>query len=115
MKKGELVRAIDLLGPNSNNALGVASFWLGEAYRRIGKLEKAQKWYHSWWTNPIVHERLGLLYEQMNKPYKAAAAYRRFIEAWKNADPELQDRVEQARERLQSLTISEGEATKEVL
>ena len=53
---------------------------------------------------PAIHERLGQLYESMNKPEKAAEQYRAFIELWKNADPELQPRVTEARRRLARLT-----------
>jgi hypothetical protein len=56
-----------------------------------------------------------MLYEQMDKPEKAADAYRRFIVAWKDADPELQDRVEQARQRLEQLSVSEKGTTEEVV
>jgi hypothetical protein len=43
------------------------------------------------------------LYEEMGKPEKAVAAYERFIDAWEDADPGLQNRVETARERLVAL------------
>ncbi|MFB6099614.1 MAG: tetratricopeptide repeat protein [Salinibacter sp.] len=77
--------------------------WRGDLYRDLGKLEKAERWYRAAWTLPEVHQRLGQLYEKMGEPEKAKAAYRRFIEAWENADPELQGRVEKARRRLEAL------------
>jgi hypothetical protein len=52
---------------------------------------------------PLVHERLGRIHEQMGAPDEAQAAYRRLITAWANADPELQPRVEAARQRLRAL------------
>ncbi|HVZ48821.1 MAG TPA: hypothetical protein VG916_08565, partial [Gemmatimonadaceae bacterium] len=57
---------------------------------------------------PLIHERLGQLYETLNQPDKAAEHDRAFIEMWKNADPELQGRVRAARERLAKLTPVEG-------
>jgi hypothetical protein len=39
----------------------------------------------------------------MGKPEKARAAYDWFIEAWEDADPELQPRVERARRRVEVL------------
>ena len=53
---------------------------------------------------PAIHERLGQIYEAKGNAAKAAEHYRAFIELWKNADPELQPRVTEARRRLVSLT-----------
>ncbi|MFI5311934.1 MAG: tetratricopeptide repeat protein [Gemmatimonadales bacterium] len=53
---------------------------------------------------PAIRERLGQLYEAKGNADKAAEHYRAFIELWKNADTELQPRVNAARERLRKLT-----------
>jgi tetratricopeptide (TPR) repeat protein len=53
---------------------------------------------------PAIHERLGQLYEAQGNAGKSAEHYQKFIELWKNADPELQPRVTAARERLKKLT-----------
>ena len=53
---------------------------------------------------PAIRERLGQLYESIGKTEKAVENYRAFIELWKNADPELQARVNDARRRLARLT-----------
>jgi len=57
---------------------------------------------------PIVHQRLGDLYATIGNAAKAADQFRAFIELWKNADPELQPRVAEARRRLASLTVESG-------
>ena len=46
------------------------------------------------------HRRLGELYEASGNSRKAIPHYERFVELWKNADPELQPKVARARERL---------------
>lgn len=51
-----------------------------------------------------THERLGQLYEAKNDAGKAAEHYRTFIDLWKNADPDLQPRVTEAKRRLAKLT-----------
>jgi len=56
---------------------------------------------------PAIRERLGQLYEQMGDTAKAVANYHAFIELWKNADPELQPRVADAKRRLARLTQPE--------
>jgi tetratricopeptide (TPR) repeat protein len=79
------------------------AIWYGDLSRDRGNLTDAEGWYLAAWRQPVAHERLGQLYEQMGKPEKAAAAYERFIAAWEDADPELQPRVEKARQRLDAL------------
>ena len=51
----------------------------------------------------MAPERLGRLCEAMERPGEATVAYERFIAAWEDADPELQPRVEKARQRLDAL------------
>ena len=51
-------------------------------------------------------ERLGQLYEQKGNAAKAAEYYQQFVELWKNAEPELQPRVADARRRLAKLSAA---------
>jgi tetratricopeptide (TPR) repeat protein len=48
-------------------------------------------------------KRLGELYEQRGDRQKAYTHYARFVELWKNADPELQPRVAEVRRRMARL------------
>ena len=53
-----------------------------------------------------AYKRLGELYEARNQPgdrEKAASTLAKFVELWKDADPALQPRVREARERLARL------------
>ena len=52
----------------------------------------------------MVHERLGQLYEAKGDTAKAVTNYRTFIALWKDAEPEFQPRVAEARRRLEKLT-----------
>jgi hypothetical protein len=52
--------------------------------------------------------RRAQIYEQLGKPDKAMDFYRRFLKLWKDADPELQPFVDEARRSLDKLL--EGEA-----
>jgi tetratricopeptide (TPR) repeat protein len=47
-----------------------------------------------------THKRLGELYEAAGDLPKAAANLEKFVDLWKDADPELQPKVREARERL---------------
>jgi tetratricopeptide (TPR) repeat protein len=53
---------------------------------------------------PGVHKRLGELYEAKGQREKALAHYRIFIDLWKDADPQLQPKVTDARQRVAALT-----------
>ncbi|PYP76701.1 MAG: hypothetical protein DMD35_17805 [Gemmatimonadetes bacterium] len=53
---------------------------------------------------PVVHKRLGELYEAKGQREKALEHYRVFLDFWKDADPELQPRVTDARQRVAALT-----------
>jgi len=53
---------------------------------------------------PVVHKRLGELYEAKGQREKALEHYRVFIALWKDADPVLQPKVADARQRVAALT-----------
>jgi tetratricopeptide (TPR) repeat protein len=53
---------------------------------------------------PRLSRRLGELYEAKGDRQKAAAHYRRFVDLWQNADPELQPQVAEVRQRLSRLS-----------
>jgi tetratricopeptide (TPR) repeat protein/tRNA A-37 threonylcarbamoyl transferase component Bud32 len=55
-----------------------------------------------------VSKRLGELYEAKGERAKAAAYYQKFVDLWKNADPELQPKVAEVRRRLVRLQKSES-------
>ena len=54
-------------------------------------------------------ERLGQLYEQKGNAAKAAEYYQQFVDLWKNAEPELQPRVAEAKRRLAKLSPARNE------
>ena len=53
-------------------------------------------------------ERLAVLYDEAGDLENAALYYARFVELWKNADPELQPRVEAAQQRLNEIFAARG-------
>ena len=48
----------------------------------------------------FTHQRLGELYAQRGDREKAALHLQKFIELWKDADPELQPQVAEAKRKL---------------
>ncbi len=54
-----------------------------------------------------THKRLGELYEAKGDRQKAASHYAKFVELWKDADPDLQPKVADVRRRLARLSEPE--------
>jgi tetratricopeptide (TPR) repeat protein len=61
------------------------------------------RWLWDAYSLPEALKRSGELYEAKGDRAKASDRYRRFVELWKNADPELQPGVREVRERLARL------------
>jgi tetratricopeptide (TPR) repeat protein/tRNA A-37 threonylcarbamoyl transferase component Bud32 len=86
----ELGRAFDLAGERDSALVYFQRFV--DAPRSM--LFEDQDWLAG------THKRLGELYEAAGELPKAVANLEKFIELWKDADPELQPKVREARERL---------------
>jgi hypothetical protein len=63
------------------------------------------------WNDPTllaaIYKRLGELYEAKGDRPNAASYYSKFVELWKNADPDLQPRVTEVKNRLARLSDTE--------
>ena len=57
---------------------------------------------------PLVHRRLGELYDRTGQAAKAAEHYQAFIDLWRDCDPELQPQLEAARRALERLGAEEA-------
>ena len=55
----------------------------------------------------LVYRRLGELYETKGNRSEAAAYYEKFVDLWKNADPDLQPKVAEVKRHLADLQVSE--------
>jgi tetratricopeptide (TPR) repeat protein len=89
---------------------------LGRAYEMLEEPDSALAAYQSYieasrrfpqWDALYLanaYERLGQLYDDRGEWERASEHYARFVELWKDADPELQPRVEAARERLEEMS-----------
>jgi len=61
-----------------------------------------------WWSLAGIYQRLGELYAQRGDNERAVEYYGRFVELWDDADPELQPRVEEARQEMARLAGEPG-------
>jgi tetratricopeptide (TPR) repeat protein len=91
-----LARAYDLAG-NADSAIAVLSRYVSGSGR---------DWDVDAFFLAGSHRRLGELYDAKGERANAVTHYSRFVDLWKDADPELQRLVRQARERLAALQRS---------
>jgi tetratricopeptide (TPR) repeat protein len=92
-----LADVYDLAG-EPDSAVAVYERFLGEAVVGIDELHAASRYL------PSVYERLGALYEARGEPERAVHYYGKLVELWRDADPELQARVEAARRAIEALS-----------
>jgi tetratricopeptide (TPR) repeat protein len=91
-------------------------YGIGQAHDLAGRPDSAIAWYTRELetprvqapNRPILFERLAQLYDGLGDTENAALYYAKFVELWEEADPELQSRVEAARERLQEIVRERG-------
>ena len=91
----------------------IDKWWLGQLYLELVQPRDAIRWLNTfvsvsstYW--PVAYLYLGQAYEQLGDLEKAAEYYTQFVELWKDADPELQPRVQSARQRLDEILAEEG-------
>jgi tetratricopeptide (TPR) repeat protein len=92
-KRGSPEEALPLTKEAFN--AGVASWWLGPIYEELGRDEDAARVYAAQWQMPIAFLNLGRVSERLGRLEDARVAYEYFLAAWENADPEMQEWVDQ--------------------
>ncbi|MEE9162882.1 MAG: tetratricopeptide repeat protein [Candidatus Neomarinimicrobiota bacterium] len=89
-------------------------FGRAELLREVGRDREALRWYGSLVSisvyeqvyRPLAHLRQGEIYQRLGEYDQAARHYARFIELWKDCDPELRPMLDDAKERLAALEAS---------
>ena len=87
-------------------------YFRGELLQRAGRDDEALGWFHSIAERAAyelvylapAHLRQAEIHDRRGNRTQAAQHYRRFIELWREADPELQPVVDVARRRLDELS-----------
>jgi tetratricopeptide (TPR) repeat protein/TolB-like protein len=108
LREAALPRSYEIVNPNLNfnlMSIGAANVpftadGIAQLLARRGQIDKAIEEYRLLMTtgpgtglrrliNPIYHFRVAGLYEKKGDKAKAVEHYRKFLEIWKNADPDL--------------------------
>ncbi len=87
------------------------TFWLGVLELQVGRPREAIPYLRSlmaWTPDPLVAYYLGQAYMAQGEDDQARQMLAFFVENWKDADPELQPLVQDARSRLQRLAPDRG-------
>ncbi|UCC81833.1 MAG: tetratricopeptide repeat protein [Gemmatimonadota bacterium] len=86
-------------------------FLRAEVLESLGRDEEAIKWYASLGLMPAevfflapAHLRRAEIYERLDRPEEAAIHYKRFIDLWRECDPELRPEVARAEAALRRLS-----------
>jgi tetratricopeptide (TPR) repeat protein len=102
--------------PTSDGGTVWTPFLIGQAFDRWGQADSARKYFTEYvemagngrfqadpYNIPRTLFRLGQLYQDAADTTRAMDYYGRFVDLWKNADPELQPRVAEARRAMAEL------------
>jgi len=104
-RRGQPAAALPLLEDPWATREWIGRWWLGGLYRELGRLRDAERVYRSGvWVDlsiePLAQNELGKIYEQLGDYDKARESYEYFVHYWRDADPELQPMVEEARQAI---------------
>jgi tetratricopeptide (TPR) repeat protein len=110
---------IEADGLPSNNCTVCTPLLIGLVFDRAGRADSARTYLTQYIESSGTGEsfvdrfylapslyRVGELYESAGDTKHATEYYGRFVDLWKNADPELQPRVEEARKRIERMNRS---------
>lgn len=86
----------------------VQRFWLADLNLELGDTDKAELYYGSLMDRARAVLALARIRDEAGDTDEAAQLYARFIEFWKDAEPELQPQVEAARARLREIVQARG-------
>jgi hypothetical protein len=108
-------RAVEMLEglPPGARMFPALRWWLGDLHMELDRPADAVRQYRSLqgaypapnWT--LAYDRAGRAYERLGEAEKAIEQYAYFVDAWKEADPELQPWLEQGKARLEALAASQ--------
>ena len=86
----------------------IITAYVADLYLELGNEEEAERYYRSLVDRPRAVLVIARLRDEAGDTEEAAAYYARVIQFWEDADPELQPKVQEARDRLQEIVRERG-------
>jgi tetratricopeptide (TPR) repeat protein len=112
-KRGQKTQAIRALETAQRQVYGgyvmwfppnvTVRWWLGELMLEVDRPRDAERYLKSLPGDPFAALRLGKVYEDLGEFEEARASYEYALLSWQHADPELQPRIQEARQALARL------------
>jgi tetratricopeptide (TPR) repeat protein len=112
-RRGETARGIEMLERSLEQATGYGvaegvnsslRWATAQVLEDAGRWEEALRYWESFGDDPLASWHLARVYEELGEYEEAREEYELFAYAWRNADPELQPRVQEARAAARRLT-----------
>jgi tetratricopeptide (TPR) repeat protein len=104
-RKEEALREFEHALPLSN---GWFILWnVGQLALELGQLDRAERAFRALWKHDgtPAYLQLARILERTGRPAEAREAYQFVADAWRQADPELQPLVEEARQAVARLSL----------
>ncbi|MGH7557497.1 MAG: protein kinase domain-containing protein [Gemmatimonadota bacterium] len=107
-RKAEALSSFESLLSSHTGASWVV-WYVGQLAFELGRWDLAERAFRARWNlhEPPAYLYLGRIYERTGRTAEAVEAYEFVIQAWRNADPELQPLVDEARQAITRLSGAE--------
>jgi class 3 adenylate cyclase/tetratricopeptide (TPR) repeat protein len=102
-RRAEALRSLEALQRRADFLNDILRWWLGELLVEMGRPGDAERYFRSFWQDPLAAYHLGRITEDLGEPAEARRGYAFFLEAWRESDPSLAPLVEDARSALARL------------
>jgi class 3 adenylate cyclase/tetratricopeptide (TPR) repeat protein len=90
----------------AEEANAIVRWWLGELLLELDRPREAERYFRSFWYDPLARLYLARIYDGLGRADEARDAYAYFAEAWEGADPELRPMLDEARRATARLSES---------
>jgi class 3 adenylate cyclase/tetratricopeptide (TPR) repeat protein/TolB-like protein len=96
-RREQAVRSLESLQRQADVLNDLLRWWLGKLLLEMERPREAERYFSSFWQDPLAAYYLGKIYEEVEEHEKARQAYAFFAAGWREADPELESMVQEAR------------------
>jgi class 3 adenylate cyclase/tetratricopeptide (TPR) repeat protein len=95
-RRAEALRSLEALQRRADFLNDILRWWLGKLLLEMERPREAERYFRSFWQDPLAAYYLGKINEELEEPAKAREAYALFLYAWREADPALEPLVRDA-------------------